>query len=510
MEIDEASGLNDEDEGCVEVDVKEIVAGQSYPLNGMDVSGLREDTSSTQFYARSIIPNLFANLEKSTLLQGPPGSGKSTAVWFWLQRFVLRTKECGVWFHFHKQHNSLTCVVVASNENGNTVHLTEILEENAIDYVAQNYNVKCCVVDGVRVSNQERAAATWRVFGKIPFRLFRTKHMIWVSSQQVVIPGEELINSNTTELSFISWRPDELRAFAHTFSETKKAAFIEDAKLIFPSLDSFDAAIDAKFWLFGGSARWMFGMPAKLAREDIDRYIEKIDDAEKLNAGLQGVRGDLAVNHVVGRYADRSIELISSYVLECIAKRVGLKAICVMYNSPWVRNNPSVHGFVFEWDIFAQVQAKQKLELVTPEGHELTWSVDEDVTLEKFLADGVTSARTMVRPPKWNHPEFDGLLIERDDIAGINHLIAWNASEAATHKATVHNLVALLWELATRDEQPISFSSVRFIFIVPKNDLANFRLPSDQKTLEAKQAFSVAPWGFTQFEVLGATPSSLG
>ena len=150
------------------------------------------------------------------------------------------------------------------------------------------------------------------------------------------------------------------------------------------------------------------------------------------------------------------------------------------------------------------------MELVTPEGDELTWSVDEDVTLEKFLADGVTSARTMVRPPKWNHPEFDGLLIERDDIAGINHLIAWSASEAATHKATVHNLVALLWELATRDEQPISFSSVRFIFIVPKNDLANFRLPSDQKTLEAKQAFSVAPWGFTQFEVLGATPSSLG
>ena len=468
----------------------------------------RSDTSSTQFYARGVIPDLFASLENSTLLQGPPGSGKSTAVWFWLQRFVLRTKQCGVWFHFHKQHETLTCVVVEANGNGNTVRLTEILEESPIDYVARNYNVKCCVVDGVRVSNERSAAATWGVFGRLPVRLLRTKHTIWVSSLQVVIPGEELSMSNTTEILLTSWRLDELRDFARTFSDTKKAAFIEDAKSIFPSLNSFDATINAKFWLFGGSATWMFGMSASLARKDIDRYIEKVDNADKLNAGLQGVRGDLAVNHVVGRYDDGSIELISSYVLECIAKRVGLKAICVMYNSPWVRNKPSVHDFVFEWDIYAQVQVKQQLKLASPDGHELTWVVDEDVTLEKFLADGVTSARMMIRPPKWNHPEFDGLYNERD-IAGNNHLVAWNASEATTHKATVHNLVALLWALAKRVDRPISFSTVRFIFIVPKKDLATFKLPSDQKTLEAKQAFSVATWGFTQFEVLGATVTRL-
>ena len=406
MKTDETSGVNGEDEDFVAVDMKDIAAGQSYALNGMDVSGLRLDTSSTQFYARGVIPDLFASLENSTLLPGPPGSGKSTAVWFWLQRFVLRTKQCGVWFHFHKEHETLTCVVVEANGNGNTVRLTEILEESPIDYVARNYNVKCCVVDGVRVSNERTAAVTWGVFGKLPVRLLGTKHTIWVSSLQVVIPGEELSMSNTTEILFTSWRLDELRNFAHTFSDTKKAAFIEDAKSIFPTLNSFDATINAKFWLFGGSATWMFGMSASLARKDIDRYIEKVDNADKLNAGLQGVRGDLAVNHVVGRYDDGSIELISSYVLECIAKRVGLKAICVVYNSPWVRNNPSVHGFVLEWDIYAQVQAKQQLKLASPDGNELTWVVDEDVTLEKFLADGVTSARMMIRPPKWNRPWF--------------------------------------------------------------------------------------------------------
>ena len=38
METDETSGVNGEDEDFVAVDMKDIAAGQSYALNGMDVS----------------------------------------------------------------------------------------------------------------------------------------------------------------------------------------------------------------------------------------------------------------------------------------------------------------------------------------------------------------------------------------------------------------------------------------------------------------------------------------
>jgi len=363
----------------------------------------------------------------------------------------------------------------------------------------------------------EIAGKTWKVFGHVVARLLRTKHMIWVSSQQVVIPGEELQFSNTQECAFLSWQRTDIDAFAATYSFPEKESFRLDAQLLLQSrnfggetiLNSFDEAVELKFWLFGGSARWIFGMGTKAALEDLDRYISKVDDAEKLNAGLQGIRGELAVNHVVGQYDDGVIELISEYVVETIAKRVGLKAISVMYNSPWVRNNPSVHGFVFEWDIFVQVETKKQLNLKDSGGQELTWVVDEDVTLNHFITDGITSSRMMIRPPKWNHPEYDGLYLTRDSEEK-NHLIAWNASEAGSHKGKVDKLVVLLQQLSMRADQPISFDTVRFIFIIPEITLENFELPNASETLQARQVLSCGDWGFTEFEVLGVKPSSPG
>jgi hypothetical protein len=134
------------------VDMKVITAGELYSVIGMDVAGLRTDTSTTPFYARRNTLALYSTLEKSTLLQGPPGSGQSTFVWLWLLRTVVQRKEPAVWFHFHKHIQKIACVLEAPHAyetDKNAVRLTEIQNENPFQYVADNYDVKHCVVDGV-------------------------------------------------------------------------------------------------------------------------------------------------------------------------------------------------------------------------------------------------------------------------------------------------------------------------------------------------------------------------
>ena len=111
----------------------------------------------------------------------------------------------------------------------------------------------------------------------------------------------------------------------------------------------------------------------------------------------------------------------------------------------------------------------------------------------------ITADKTMVCPEKWNHPEFDGLYIH--NVNGYLHLVAWNASEASTHSGSVSNLVVFLESLSQREAGSIDFVNVRFLFLVPVQTLASFKMPSDSQRLLARQQLQA--WSFTDFEVYG-------
>ena len=93
----------------------------------MDVAGLLLDTTPTCFFARENATARWNTLSWSTLLQGPPGSGMSTFVWFWLLRFVVQTQEPVVWYHFDRDGD--VCVLVKQCK-ASAVELTEIQDDN--------------------------------------------------------------------------------------------------------------------------------------------------------------------------------------------------------------------------------------------------------------------------------------------------------------------------------------------------------------------------------------------
>ena len=137
---------------------------------------------------------------------------------------------------------------------------------------------------------------------------------------------------------------------------------------------------------------------------------------------------------------------------------------------------------------------------------ETSWPVDENVSLSHFLSNSfAATSRIMVRPEKWNQPEYDGLYIHKNK-SGQRELVAWNASEALKHKGSVTKLTAFLREIGNRQEDPINFDKVRFVFILPIGKLASFELPNEQQTLMAKN--QLCDLKFTGFEKLGAIPTA--
>lgn len=274
----------------------------------------------------------------------------------------------------------------------------------------------------------------------------------------------------------------------------------------------FNQAVRIKMHYFGCSARYMFGMAMDLARDDVDEFLTAVDNAEKVQQGLAGARSEAAVNHIIAMHPGSNgrpvFSLAAHYMVKVLSEKFGLKAIRAMYRSRWIQKNPSLHGFVFEWDLLTRLQNKIELVLTRravgdeDPGAPVSWTVSQVVPLDEFSRQGPTEAeRVLVVPEKWNHPEYDGLYISREQ-DGL-HLVAWNASEAESHKGSVTKLYAMLLRWAQRNakngEVPIHFTTVRFFFIIPKETSAQFEGKSFSDQLLAKNQLNA--WGFAGFEV---------
>lgn len=111
-----------------------------------------------------------------------------------------------------------------------------------------------------------------------------------------------------------------------------------------------------------------------------------------------------------------------------------------MYNSDWVQRNASVRGFVFDWDIFAQVRSNKRILVQKLDANAVeTWRCESHVTLQDFLAQGLPANTVMIEPDVWNYPGIDGFyVISRRDGS---RLIAWNASIASTHRGNIHRWI---------------------------------------------------------------------
>lgn len=273
-----------------------------------------------------------------------------------------------LWVHFNKFGAVIAYIVRYDGGRGQFLFEAVEKEDKFMAHNYQSLGVATCVVDGVTKDNLKEVGRSWRVFGGNPSSYVNC-NMVWVSSQQIPAPLEQLEALNMSIFNFYSWSQEEIRRFAFSFNKGEKAEFIADVERSTPkhrvapnAAMDFELALRIKMYYFGSSARWVFGMAMTTAMDDIQRQLEKVQDASKLQAGLSGSRGDAAVNHLIAMYKcnnpekPREFRIGSDFVVESLSETVGLNAIRAMYASSWVRKNPSVHGFVFEWDILTRLR----------------------------------------------------------------------------------------------------------------------------------------------------------
>jgi hypothetical protein len=265
----------------VEVDTTDIVGGRRYTLQGMESAGLRGSPCPIQIFLRESHLNVFDVLNGNALIRGPPDTGKSTASWFWLLRTVALQKECAVWYHFSRIQPD-TCLLIrptTNDKNDNTVSILPTCDDNPFKFVGNTYagRVKHCVVDGLLQENLPKIKESWYVFGKsVRVKQMKSCHMIFVTSQQVVIPGEELAATETTKYEFLSWSLEDVLAFTNDMSDNEKHEFSHDFEGLLTknfslanAIEKFEDIIKAKYWIFGGSACWMFGLTSERAWSDL-------------------------------------------------------------------------------------------------------------------------------------------------------------------------------------------------------------------------------------------------
>jgi len=119
------------------------------------------------------------------------------------------------------------------------------------------------------------------------------------------------------EESLISWKA----LGEQYFIACKNDLFLKGVEKNLSGGENLEEKIDNKFFLAGGSARWMFGMTENNAVKDINNWIQTACDMELLVKGMMGDRSKQAVNHLLSCDKNQRSFIVSEYVAREISER---------------------------------------------------------------------------------------------------------------------------------------------------------------------------------------------
>jgi hypothetical protein len=314
-------------------------------------------------------------------VRGPPGTGKSTTTFAWLQAQVALTGKSVAWFHVDS-NNIVHRMVFKKNRGGGGVSYTRP-EKVPIDKI-QVHITKCTstilVLDGVKSFDifKNSIVPSVRVWaGKEPGA--RTAVLVSSGAFPEQRP-EDAINLEIRNEVFQNWswtRDDYVRACKRdrpdsNFSDRvrKKSRVAANAisgdVVAVPVADenAVDEALmedlDDKFFYAGGCARFFFGF----STEDVKKQI--VADVDSLRIANNVETRHRLVSLFQSDETDGTRKsLMSQFAVQKLVDHAGEKAFIFLYGLG--DSNPSFDGWIFEADFFFQykraTEMRQGLEL---------------------------------------------------------------------------------------------------------------------------------------------------
>eukprot|EP00466_Bigelowiella_natans_P004636 jgi/Bigna1/73981/fgenesh1_pg.27_\ len=236
--------------------------------------------------------------------------------------------------------------------------------------------------------------------------------------------------------------------------------------------NEFSEKLREKFHFAGHSARWMFATDAKTVKDQTNRMVDKVGDAESLLKGNAGHESADAINHLVctlktpGLVTNEHPAFVSKCVLKLLVIKHSFLAVKMGCNIAENLQNPSFMGWVVEMDFLAQLKAAMKTEdkkviVCDSKNAPVDWkahAVHECETtgdLKKTCEDVKDGEQVWAVPLVWNNAAFDAVRIHRFKGEKVLHLI--DVADAKSHTLKMHCVSDLAKQIGAKRT---SFSAV--------------------------------------------------
>jgi hypothetical protein len=445
-------------------------------------AGLSSTNNSSILFMRPEATQLLADLQLpedlSLIIQGPPGSGKSSIVWLWACSMAAISDI--LWVHL--QGNGLSfCARLC----GGKIY-SSTFEQAVVADVIRNCNCHSIILDGltqIRIELIGTALCSIRRLDSIG-----GPRVIAVSSTQVRMAGEHAQQSNIKYLSMDSWTLEQYQAsckndafydqvkFKLGFKapvevQLELAAAADDEQM--PSL-SKDELITTKYHYAGGCARWMFGFDVNQTCADISTHVKACTNFRALIDGTSGPSSIFEVDHLRQMQRGNNF-IVSKYVMRELVERCEKSFIRMLTSVSLLRGNPSFDGWVFEMDFLLQIRLmcesfdnnRPFLKLFDTNGNREEWY---GVARRIFdspseLSDCVFFDNTWCIPRMWNQGGYDAVhIINSTSVRFVQ------VTRAESHGLKLQYMHQFLHELNNK------FTEIEIVFVVPTDQV--FNVPS--------------------------------
>jgi hypothetical protein len=254
-----------------------------------------------------------------------------------------------------------------------------------------------------------------------------------------------------------------------TFEEYKDAYsnqhFKESIKKeVFSSVDGEDEdeKLQSKYFVAGGSARWMFQFTLKDAIDDIKTQISKVGtDAALLLKGLAGERSNTSISHLFCSFNEATF-IISEFATRALAEKCEESFLISARNSK-LAQNPSFDGWILEAEFLYRLRAKEVK--VYKNNKDVHLSVAEKFSFVDFsdIQKPLSLDNVWFIPMRWNQACFDCVQALPD--FGFRFI---QVTRSMTHTIKKKYVVDFLNHFV--DTLSIKVNLIEFWFVVPNQE----------------------------------------
>lgn len=411
---------------------------------------------------------------KLGFILGQPGTGKSVTC-FYFASCLIQMGWTVTWIHVSRDEHPIDndCFVVrmtGDSKMGVIVEYTDIIR-NFSDLNNITGPNHLLVIDGIAGESRFRAISCesrkWLKEDSASRRLLYVSSMGWSGTPDRHVDRDIKIGI----FEQWSWTYDEYVASIQNPEFSRSVEGILDASA---SALSIENKLEAKFFLAGGCARYMFEWSSDDIRHDTDDILETIGDVRQLTKSYLGVRNSQIRNRLLALYPGKQRRINSKYAEIRIATMLGPNGVRTLARSFWLNGNPGIKGLCLESFFFACIGTGEVVLYDPRTDSNITWRSDIPVyPIDPLKPDRATWIKgSWLRPMNWRNPAFYAVSLMEEKRQRVVRLV--QVTRRQRYQMDLQPCRAFLENLL--NSKIFKPNRVEIYFVVPRSIVSEYRI----------------------------------